>query len=304
MGKVVVAAAQLTPEYHALDAALDKADKAISDAGRQGAKLVVFPETWLQGYPYWASISVRDKRFTEFRRLLDQCAVTRDSDAIASLQRMALKAGCAVVMGFHERDHGTLYNSVAYISDKGELQAVHRKLIPTTTERLVWGQGDGSDLAPVEFNQSRLGGLICFEHQMAAARLVLGNQNVNIHAALWPGHAFIDRVIDASTRQLAHENGCFVIVAREPMSADRLGDGLPDVSDEPDRWDTHGGSAIIGPLGQYITEPVFDREELVYAEIDFAEIADAKWWFDGSGHYTRPDVFQLNWNRDKKPNMT
>lgn len=301
---MIVAAAQLTPEFHALDAALSRAEKAVTEAAQQGAKLIVFPETWLQGYPYWASISVRDKRFNEFRRSLDRCAVTRDGAAIQSLQRLASKAECAIVMGFHERDHGTLYNSAAYISTKGELQAVHRKLIPTTTERLVWGRGDGSDLAPVELDQWRLGGLICFEHQMAAARLALGNLNVSVHAALWPGHAFIDGVIDASTRQLAHENGCFVIVAREPMSADRLGGDLPDVSDEPDRWDAHGGSAIIGPMGQYIAEPVFDREEIVCAEIDFSKIHDAKWWFDGSGHYTRPDVFQLNWNRDKKPNMT
>lgn len=300
---MIVAAAQLTPEFHALDAALSKAEKAVTEAAQQGAKLIVFPETWLQGYPYWASISVRDERFNEFRRSLDRCAVTRDGAAIKSLQRLASKAECAIVMGFHERDHGTLYNSAAYISAKGELQAVHRKLIPTTTERLVWGRGDGSDLAPVELGRWRLGGLICFEHQMAAARLALGNLNVSIHTALWPGHAFIDGVIDASTRQLAHENGCFVIVAREPMSADRLGKSMPDVSDDLGRWDTHGGSAVIGPMGQYIAEPVFDQEEIVYAEIDFAEIHDAKWWFDGSGHYTRPDVFQLNWNRHKKPNM-
>ena len=304
MNRVVVAAAQLAPEYHNLDAAVKKAEKAVMDAAKQGAKLVVFPETWLQGYPYWASISVRDPRFSEFRRLLDQCAIGRDSTAMATLCKIAATAGCSVVMGFHERDGGSLYNSSAYISDTGSLQAVHRKLIPTTTERLVWGRGDGSDLEPVAFGQWRLGGLICFEHQMAAARLALGNLNINVHAALWPGHAFIDGVIDASTRQLAHENGCFVVVAREPMSAERLGADFPDVSDEPDRWEAHGGSAIIGPLGNYIVEPVFDKEELIYGEINLDEIADAKWWFDGSGHYTRPDVFQLHWHRDRKPNMT
>lgn len=291
---------QWAPEVLDLERGLARAREAISMAARDGAQLVVFPETWLLGYPYWASISVRDIRFVEARRLLQQLAPTRDGEAIRTVQAAAADAACAVVMGFHERDGGSIYNSAAYIGPDGTLLNVHRKLVPTTTERLVWGQGDGSDLAPVDVHGVRLDGLICFEHQMALARHALATKHTQVHAALWPGHAFIDGTIDASTRHLAHENGCFVIVAREIMSADRLGPGLPDFGDEPERWQAHGGSAIIDPMGRYLVEPVFDAETIIHAELDMSRLDDAHWWFDGVGHYSRPDVFRLWWDEAPK----
>jgi predicted amidohydrolase len=297
---LIVSAIQWVPEVLDLERGLMRADDAIKEAARNGARLAVFPETWLLGYPYWASLSVRDPRFAVVRRLLQQQAFTRDSQAMQNLQKSAASAGIAIAMGFHESAGGTLFNSVAYIGADGELLNVHRKLMPTNTERLIWGFGDGSDLAPVELDGWKLNGLLCFEHQMALARHALAIDGVDVHAALWPGHAFIDGVIDASTRHIAHENGCFVVVAREIMSVDRLGRHLPDFGDEPVRWVGHGGSAIIGPDGTYLSEPVFDVETIVYAELDLAKIMDAKWLFDGVGHYSRPDVFQLKWDKAPK----
>lgn len=299
-GKLNVAAVQWAPEVLDLERGLSRARDAIAEAARAGAQLAVFPETWLLGYPYWASISVRDPRFGEARRLLQQQAPTRDGNAINTLRSVAADAGISVVMGFHERDGGSLYNAAAYIGPQGELLNVHRKLVPTTTERLVWGQGDGSDLTPVHVGGIQLGGLICFEHQMALARHALATKHTQVHAALWPGHAFIDATIDASTRHLAHENGCFVVVAREVMSVERLGKHLPDFSDEPDRWRAHGGSAIIDPSGRYLTDPVYDAETIVYHELDMALLDEAHWWFDGVGHYARPDVFRLWWDEAPK----
>ena len=298
--KVTIACVQWAPELLDLDRGLQRARDALVEAARDGAQIAVFPETWLLGYPYWASLSVRDSRFHTARRLLHQQAMSRDGEAMRALQGMCDQLGIAAVIGFHERDSGTLYNAAATIDAQGNLLNVHRKLVPTTTERLVWGQGDGSDLSPAEIAGAAVGGLICFEHQMALARYALATKNIAIHAALWPGHAFIDHVIDASTRQIAHENACFVAVAREVMSVDRLGPHLPDFSDEPERWQAHGGSAVVAPDGHYQATPVFDAETIVCAELDLSEIDDAHWWFDGTGHYARPDVFRLSWDETPK----
>lgn len=295
-----VAAIQWAPEVLDLERGLQRAEDAIRAAAAEGARLAVFPETWLLGYPYWASISVREPRFANMRRLLQQQALERDGEAMRRLQSMAQASNIAVVMGFHERSGGTIYNAAAYLGPDGNLLGVHRKLVPTTTEKLVWGQGDGSDLEPVALAGHRLGGLICFEHQMALARYALATKQVDIHAALWPGHVFIDPVIDASTRQLAHENSCFVIVAREVMDVGRLGKHLPDFTDDPERWTAHGGSAVIAPGGRYLQDPVFEQEAIVLQDLDFAALDDAHWWFDGVGHYARPDVFRLDWDESAK----
>lgn len=299
---LIAAAVQWAPEVLDLERGLLRARDAMMEAARNGAQIAVFPETWLLGYPYWASITVRDPRFTEARRLLQQQALTRNGEAMRALQKAAADAGIAVVMGLHERDGGSLYNVAAYIGANGELLNLHRKLMPTSTERLVWGQGDGSDMQSIEMSGASVNGLICFEHQMALARYALAIKGVQVHAALWPGHAFINGVIDASTRHIAHENSCFVVVAREVMSIDRLGKHLPDFSDEPERWEGNGGSAIIAPNGSYLVEPVIDVETILYQELDFTSIDDANVMFDGVGHYARPDVFQLHWNeRPKTP---
>jgi nitrilase len=136
---------------------------------------------------------------------------------------------------------------------------------------------------------------------MAPARIALSSLNIEVHAAAWPGHAFLDGVIDASTRHLAHENACFVLVAREFMSPDLAPDEV-SISDEArNHWQAHGGSAIIAPGGEYLVEPVFGKETIVTAEIDLSRIPVCKWFFDGTGHYARPDVFQLKWDKRQKP---
>lgn len=299
-----VAAVQWAPVFHDLEAGLKKAAEAISEAAAAGARLVVFPEVWLQGYPYWASISTRDPVFGEWYRLLKQNAAEIPGPEIERLAAVAGSAGINVAISLHERAGETLYNTMVYLSASGELLGAHRKLMPTVTERLVWGMGDGSDLAAYETSAGRLGGLLCFEHQMAPARYLLANLGTQVHAASWPGFAFLDGVIDASTRQLAHENGCFVVVAREVMSMDRVGsDCPPDPSGDAGRWEAHGGSAIIAPDGRYLAGPVFGEETIVTAEIDLGLIADAKGMFDTAGHYARPDVFQLVWHSQAKPAM-
>ncbi len=299
----LAAAVQWAPAFHDVERGVERAVAAIEEAAASGARLIVFPETWLGGYPYW-SPSVSWETTGEFRALHDELLVNAvvvpgpETDAIAAA---AGRAGAVVVIGLHERDaHGsTLYNTLCYLGAGGALLGRHRKLVPTLTEKLVWGFGDGSDLDAYDTSAGRLGGLICYEHQMALARYACCELGVQVHASVWPGYEMLDPVIDAATRQLAYENGCFVVVARDVMDAARLRPGTP-LADRDFLWAARGGSAIIAPGGEYVAGPVRGEETIVYGEIDLRRIAPVKWWFDGTGHYARPDVFRLQWDRRPK----
>lgn len=301
MSSSVVAAVQWAPEVLNPVAAGEKAATAVAEAAGKGAELVVFPECWLQGYPYWSGLAPTNPEYQAFRQISFDTAISVDDPALEPVYQAAAQHKASVVMGLHEKEGGTLFCTQLYIGPDGKMLGKHRKLIPTQAERLVWGRGDGSDLDVYDTPVGRLGGLNCFEHQMAPARIALSSMNIQVHAASWPGHAFLDPVIDASTRHLAHENACFVIVAREVMSPDRVPAAMPMSEDAAPHWSGHGGSAIIAPGGEYLVEPVFDEEAILTAEIDLASIAMNKWFFDGTGHYARPDVFQLRWDKRPKP---
>ena len=303
MSKFVAAAAQFAPSMLDTAAGLSRAIQIIEQAGREGVRVLVFPETWLQGYCYWAGAP----RTTEFRqcyqRLFEQ-AITIPGPELAKLAEAAGRARCNVQIGVHERDGGTIYNTAVYLGANGSVLGRHRKLMPTANEKLVWGLGDGSDLDSYDTDVGRFGGLICWEHHMALARYALGSTGVQVHASVFPGMAMLDGIVGAATRQTAFENGCAVIVAREVMSHDRLpADLAAIVTSEPQYWNAHGGSAIIAPGGEYITKPVFDEERLVLGEVDLSLIVRAKLWYDPNGHYARPDVFKLVWDRRPKPSV-
>ncbi len=301
MTKSVVAAVQWSPEVLNPVSGGEKAAAAIAEAAGQGAALVVFPECWLQGYPYWSGLAPTNPEYQAFRQLSFETAIAADDPALEPVFAAAEAHNCTVVLGLHEKEGGTIYCTQLYVGPDGRPLGKHRKLIPTQAERLVWGRGDGSDLDVYETPVGRLGGLNCFEHQMATARIALSGMNIQVHAAAWPGHAFLDGVIDASTRHLAHENACFVVVAREVMSPGKVPETFPLGEESAGHWHGHGGSAIIAPGGQYLVEPVYDEETILTAEINLADIAVNKWFFDGTGHYARPDVFQLRWDKRPKP---
>lgn len=288
------AAVQWSPEVLVPSLGAQKAVAAIEEAAREQVQLLVFPEAWLLGYPYWAGIAPQDPEYQQYRQLLFERALDIEGPEIQCVREAASANGVAVVMGLNERRGSSIYCTQAFIGTDGALLGAHRKLMPTISERLVWGMGDGSDLEVHATALGRLGGLNCFEHQMAPARFLLCEKGIEVHAAAWPGHVFLDGIVDASMRHLAHENGCFVIVAREPMSVARVPGETPAPTGSAAHFHAHGGSAIIAPGGEYLVAPVFDRECLVIAELDPARIGLAKWFFDGAGHYARPDVFRLH----------
>lgn len=280
-----------------LEAGVARAEAAIAEASAAGASLIVFPETWIPAYPYFHSQAANRAAFGRLYQQHFEQSIVIGGAEWRRIAAAARAAGATVVIGVNEREPrgGTLYNTLAYIGADGALLGAHRKLVPTLSERLIWGYGDGSDLDVYDTPRGRLGGLICYEHHMAPARYALAGLGVQIHASVWPGWETLHPVVDAATRQLAYENACFVIVAREVMSADRLPAGTPLAEER--FWEADGGSAIIAPGGKYLAGPATGEETILYAEIDPAATIESKRWVDSVGHYSRPDVFQLHWNR-------
>jgi predicted amidohydrolase len=290
-----IAAAQLAPAYLDLEGCLQKAEHWIAEAGKQGVHLLVFPETWLPGYPVWIDTAPEAARWdyppvkAVFRRLFENSPEI-PSPATDRLCAAARQAGLTVIMGLNEREGGTLYNSMLYISGNGEILGKHRKLIPTYTERMIWGRGDGRTLTVVETPLGKVGGLVCWEHWMPLARQAMHEKREVVHAAMWPTVSDIHLV---ASRSYAFEGRCFVVAVGTPLRRGDLPAGFSLLDQmEGDQW-MFGGSAIIGPNGKILAGPAGEDDTLVIAEIDPAQVAEELMTLDVTGHYARPDVFRL-----------
>ncbi|MHB8377229.1 MAG: carbon-nitrogen hydrolase family protein [Dehalococcoidia bacterium] len=294
--KFTAAAIQAAPVFMDRDATVDKACDLIAEAAAAGARLIVFPETWIPTYPWWtAGAGVFSARsYAE----LWKNSVEVPSTATRTLGAAPAAAAAHVVMGINERDlasRGTLYNTLLYFDSAGNVLHKHRKLVPTFTERTIWGFGDGSDLQVLDTALGRLGGLICWEHEVALAKYALYAQGEQVHCAAWPAYSSQNDHIDFGMRQYAFEGACFVVSACGVRTGALPRDfGGATVA-------VNGGSAIVGPDGRYLAGPVYDREEILYAEIDLEAAIREKHARDVAGHYARPDVFRLIVNTEPKP---
>lgn len=295
MTSIKVAAAQLAPVFMQREPTLAKACDAIAEAGRNGAQLVAFPETFIPGYPYFA-LYLAPTAISPYVRAAYAQAVQLESPAVSALCAAAKQAESYVVMGLQERRGGTLYNAQLFISPDGHVLGIRRKLMPTSHERLLWGRGDGSDLAVYPTPLGVIGGLICYEHSNALFRYALTAQGEQIHVANWPGGMpSIDGIIDAAARHYAFEAQAFVINVTSVVTP-ALKDALP--AEIRERIELGGGySGIIAPRGDYLAGPVREGEALIYAELDFGLIDALKSIVDSAGHYARPDVVQLKLHR-------
>ncbi|HZE71169.1 MAG TPA: carbon-nitrogen hydrolase family protein [Pyrinomonadaceae bacterium] len=298
-----VAIVQAAPVFMDLEASLTRAVNFIGKAAKQGARLVVFGETWLPGYPAWldycpgAALWNHEPTKEVFANLRRNGLVIESPETDA-LAKAAKDHGVVLVIGVNERvdqgpGNGTLYNSLLTFGSDGSLVNHHRKLVPTYTERLVWGQGDGNGLKAVDTSAGRMGGLICWEHWMPLARQVLHDSGEHIHIAVWPT---VHEMHQIASRSYAFEGRCFVIAAGLLMKVSDLPAQLqvvPELSDKHDHLLLRGGSSIIGPDGRYIVEPVFDEERILIAELNLEAIDKERMTLDVSGHYHRPDLFDL-----------
>jgi len=287
------AAVQAAPEFLDREATVDKACHLTAEAAKKGAQLIVFPETWVPAYPFW------DMGNPDAWLQLHQNAVEVPSPAIDKLAEAARRAGAYVVIGVNERDaatQGSLYNSLLYFSPEGTLLGVHRKLMPSVSEKMIWGMGDGSGLHIFDTPLGRLGGLICWEHEMTLVKYAMYSRGEQVHAAVWPAWTFQRDHIQFGMRQYAYEGKCFAVVSC----------GILDGSAVPERWRrgnsgegqvADGGSAIIGPDGNYVAGPVYGDETIIYGDLNLRRVALAKREIDVAGHYARPDVVRLLFDR-------
>jgi predicted amidohydrolase len=287
-----------------LAAGLEKTLKLIGDARDAGAQLVTFPETWLPGYPVWLDVC-RDVALWDhepvkrvFRRLAEESVVV-PGPITEALAAAAKKAGVVLVVGVTERvakgpGQGTLYNAVLTFDADGRLANHHRKLVPTYTERMVWGLGDADGLKSAATEVGRVGALVCWEHWMPLARQALHDSGEDIHVALWPS---AHEMLQVASRHYAFEGRCFVLVAGSLMRASALPPELEPHATKvrsPQDWVLRGGSAIIGPDGHYVTEPLFERPSLIVADLDLGRVREERMTLDVSGHYHRPELLRLD----------
>lgn len=308
--QVTVAVIQAGSEMMNLDASVEKALRLIRKAVDDGAELIVFPEAFLSGYPrglsFGSKVGRRDyEGRTDWGRYW-RSAVSLPSPATDRLQSAIAESNVYVVMGAVERsDHGaggTLYGTTLYFGPDGRLLGKHRKLKPTGSERLIWGEGDGSTLTVIDTPFGRVGGLICWENYMPLARMAMYDKGVDIYVA--PTADARDSW-QATLKHIACEGRCFVIGANQYTTKSSYPvdlAGYADLAEEPDEL-CRGGSAIVDPLGEYIHGPLYHREGLLVATLDMTRIEEARFDFDVTGHYARPDVFTLEVNEDPQPRL-
>lgn len=301
---VIVAIVQARPAYLNLAQSLEKMEHYLKKASQKGAEMVVFGETWLCGYPAWLdhcpNIALWDHEPTkEVFLQMFQSGISVPSEASRQIGEWAKEYQLTLMVGVNEvvregKGNGTIYNSLLLFDNDGNLVNHHRKLMPTFTEKMVYGHGDSQGLKTINTGFGEIGGLICWEHWMPLTRQALHNEKEVIHVAVWP--CVFERHQIAS-RHYAFEGRCFVIAAGQILKVGDLPSALdlPEhLKDKPEHLLLNGGSCVIAPDGSYLLTPQFDIEDVLICEIkDLNRIYKERMTLDVTGHYQRPDIFEF-----------
>lgn len=295
--KFKVGCVQAGADFFNLEGCLMKAEGFIKQAAKEGVKLLVFPETFIPGYPSGLGFGTVVGSRTEFGRdqykRYWQNSVMVPSEHTDRLGEMAKEADLFLVMGVTERDetNKTMYCTLLYFSPSGDLLGKHRKIKPTAGERIVWGEGDGKTLVSYDTPLGKLGGLICWENYMPLARMAMYQKGVEIYVA--PTADSRDSW-QSTLEHIACEGRCFVIGCNQYFTKDDYPEDLrKTIPEDRDHTLSRGGSVIIDPLGKVLAGPLYDEEGLLTTEIDLEDVIRAKMDFDVSGHYTRNDIFRF-----------
>ena len=307
MSTFKIAVVQAAPVVLDREATVSKARELIAEAGRNGARLVVFPEAFIPTYPDWVWRIPPGRHgmlADAYAELLEQ-SVEIPGPVTEDLSRAARQAGVYVAMGLNERNaqasNASLYNTLLYIGPEGELLGKHRKLVPTAPERMVWAQGDGSTLEVYDTPLGRLGGLICWENYMPLARYSLYAWGVQIYLApTWDnGEPWLSTLRHIAKEGRVYVVGCSIAMRKQDIP-DRL-EFKAEYYSGVGEWINKGGSAIVGPDGKFLAGPLNAEEGILYAELDPRQMRGSKWNLDVAGHYARPDVFRLTVSREDRP---
>ena len=297
-----IAAIQAAPVFLDPSATTQKVLSLMREAARQGAELCVFPETFLSGYPVWLDLTGGarwndDQQKAAYAAYIEG-AVRADGEELAAIGAESAKLGLFTYLGMVERSPsgGSVYCTLAAIDPERGVLSLHRKLVPTHAERMVWSPGDGHGLAVHDWKGFRVGGLNCWENWMPLARFALYAQGEHLHVATWPGAPYLTRDI---SRFIALEGRVYVISAGGVLRGEHIPDGFvlkKEMLAGRDRL-LSGGTIVVAPDGKVIAGPVKDEETILYAEVDLETVLKERQSFDPAGHYHRPDVFTLQVNR-------
>jgi nitrilase len=302
---VKVAVIQGAPIPFDREGTVEKVARLTREAGDGGAKLALFPEAYVGGYPWGLAFGTAvGGRSPAGRRTWERywaSAIDVPGPETELLGEAAREAGLHLAVGVVERDttfsRGTLYCTLLYFDPQGTLLAKHRKLKPTAAERLIWGEGDGSTLPVIPTPFGRVGGLICWENYMPLARMTMYGKGVDIYLA---PTADARARWQSTLQHIALEGRCFVLGCNQYMTRAMYPEDL-EIKDELQAWPEvlcRGGSAVYSPSGDPVAGPLWDEEGILFADLDLGEIARGKFDFDVTGHYARPDVFHLWVNQE------
>lgn len=298
-----VAVVQKSPVFMDKTRTIELAVDCIQSAAEQGAELVVFSETFIPGYPawLWRLRPGTDWNTNEalYKRLINNSVDVRSSD-LQPLYDAAKNYQVTVTCGINERDSalgsGTIYNSYITIGSDGKLLNVHRKLMPTNPERMVWGFGDASGLKVIDTNAGKIGALLCWENYMPLSRYALYAQGIELYIAPTydSGEGWI-----GTLQHIAREGRCYVIGCGNLLQGRNIPDDLPEKDQlypDANEWVNPGDSVIIAPGGSIMAGPLNQEDGILFADIDLDAVATAKRALDVTGHYARPDIFNLQVN--------
>ncbi len=302
-GLYQAACVQAAPIAFDVERTLQKAADLTADAARRGARVVLFPEAFISAYPRGAGfgtvVGARSPEGREQFSLYHRSSIDVPGPAVQRLGEIARQNNVHLVMGVIERDGGTLYCTVLFFAPTGSYLGKHRKLMPTGSERLIWGFGDGSTMPVFETELGKMGAVICWENYMPMMRAAMYAQHIQLYLApTADGRA----TWMPSMQHIALEGRCFVLSSNQFCKrSDYPLDYKSELPSDPSAIVSRGGSCIINPLGQVLAGPLWDEEGIITAEIDMNVTTQALYDFDPVGHYSRPDVFKLLVDTRAKP---
>lgn len=301
-----VAVAQAGSVFGDTKATISKLADWTGEAATNGARLILFPEVFVGGYPrgedFGSLVGSRTPRGRDAFRRYWEGAIDVPGEEMRRIGEIARSNNIHLVTGVLERDNGTVYCTVLFFSPDGNVLGKHRKLMPTGAERLVWGFGDGSTMPVFDTELGKIGAIVCWENYMPLMRFHMYAQGIQIYLAPTADH----RPSWATSMQhIAREGGCFVLSCNQFTTlADFPADHHRPERAGPDTIMSNGGSCIVAPSGEFLVPPTNEGECLLYAELNLGEIARWKFDFDVVGHYSRPDIFRLNVNTTSQPVQT
>ena len=307
-----VALAQISPIWLDKNQTIEKIKNTIENASKEKAELIVFGEALLPGYPFWIGLTNGATWNSSVQKEIHahyvQNSITIEKGELDTICNLAKEYKMAIYLGIIERAQNrgghSIYASLVYINQEGVIKSVHRKLQPTYDELLTWAPGDGHGLQVHPLKNFTIGGLNCWENWMPLPRAALYGQGEDLHVAVWPGS---DHNTKDITRFIARESRSFVISVSSLMKKSNFPSETPHVDEiiknAPEIL-VNGGSCIAGPDGEWILEPVINKEGIFYETLDFSRVLEERQNFDVVGHYSRPDITKLNINRERQSTVS